>query len=395
MLKCTECRRYSHAECYKTDDLSVEHICGGCAVKTKKKCINPEMENILKQRTCTREEKSQFVFKLAVRRVLNSILREEFKHTQPGIEPDAEFLRMKFDISSSYANKILVYLFKSGFISVENGLKINEEKIRDYMNESNEDSGFIDQNDLPQDDMETEVVINKGRGEVKWKDGGESEAESNGSKPIPSRDISTINPSQPSGSSYVKKFLWPEKFLTRESRKESEPVEPIEPKDIGKQSSRPFFGQVMESMGPRLNTNEQRSWNLCFKSVQVWAFGSEPEIKNLDRQINIDSYIVYWGNYSVSPKTSNNLSPTSDWIIKIQPKLTCIGQVKLIVSKTSIDGEDKSVEKEEFSAKFQQPAKYPAKKMAKEKKYEEKKKTTIETDQKRITDLFSTTILTL
>jgi len=66
MLKCTECRRYLHAECNKKDDLSVEHICRGCAVKTKKKCINPEMENILKQKTCNREEKSQFVFKLAV-----------------------------------------------------------------------------------------------------------------------------------------------------------------------------------------------------------------------------------------------------------------------------------------------------------------------------------------
>ena len=80
--------------------------------------------------------------------------------------------------------------------------------------------------------------------------------------------------------------MWPEKFLMRKSQKESEPVEPIEPKDIGKKSSRPFFGQVMESMGPRLNTNEQKSWNLCFKvgrkgeSVQVWAFGSESEIKN-------------------------------------------------------------------------------------------------------------------
>ena len=262
------------------------------------------------------------------------------------------------------------------------------------MNEGNEDSGIFDQNAsfLPQDDMETEVVINKEKREVKWKTGGESEAESNGSKSIPSKDISTINPSQPSGSLYVKKFLWPEKFLTRESRKESEPVEPIEPKDIGKQSSRPFFGQVMETMGPRLNANEQKSWNLCFKlgrkgeSVQVWAFGSESEIKNLDKQINIDSYIVYWGHYGISPKTSNNLSPTSDWIIKIQPKVSCIGQVKLIVSKTSVDEEDKNVDKEQFSAKFQQPAKYPAKKMAREKNYEEKKKTTIETNQKRITD---------
>jgi len=220
------------------------------------------------------------------------------------------------------------------------------------MNESNDDSGFIDQNEslLPQYDMETEIVINKERREEKWKDGEESEAESDRSKSKPSEDISTIRPSQPSGSSYIKKFLWPEKFLIRESRKESE-----------------------------LNTNEQKSWNLCFKvgrrgeSVQVWAFGSESEIKNLDKQIKIDSYIVYWGNYGISPKTSNNLSPTSDWVMKIQLKLSCIGQVKLIVSKTGVcDEEEKNVFKQQFSAKLQQPAKYPAKKMAKEKKYEEK-----------------------
>lgn len=56
------------------------------------------------------------------------------------------------------------------------------------------------------------------------------------------------------------------------------------------------------------------------ETVQVWSFGSESEIKNLDKMIKIDAYIVYWGNYNISPKTSNNLSPTSDWIIKIQPK---------------------------------------------------------------------------
>ena len=122
---------------------------------------------------------------------------------------------MKFDITSSYANKILVYLFKAGFISVENGFKMNEEKIREYMNKSNNDSGYVDQNVflLIQDGMETEIVINKERREVEGKDGEESEAESNGSKLIPSEDISTINPSQPSGSSYVKNLCGLRNFL--------------------------------------------------------------------------------------------------------------------------------------------------------------------------------------
>ena len=109
-----------------------------------------------------------------------------------------------------------------------------------------------------------------------------------------------------------------------------------------KKSVRPFFGQIVENLGPRLNSNEKKSWNLCFKverkgeSVQVWSFGTEQEIKNLNEKIKIDLYMVFWGNYTVSPKISNNLNPTSDWVIKIPAKLNCLETVKLIVSKTQL-----------------------------------------------------------
>ena len=122
---------------------------------------------------------------------------------------------------------------------------------------------------------------------------------------------------------------------------------------------------VLESMGPRLNSSEQISWNLCFKlgrngeSIQCWAFGSETEIKLLSEKITIDSYIVFWGDYSVSPKTSSNLLPTSDWIVKIPPKSKCIGKVHLIISKSSPEPEDPDTvqAKETFSTKFEQPRK--------------------------------------
>ena len=105
MLLCKTCDRFSHAECYRTDDLAKEHICGGCAFKTGVNCSNPEIQNFLSMQDQTQEGKTKFVFDLAVRRVLNSILREEFKLTQPGIEPSVSFLKIKFGISSSYANK--------------------------------------------------------------------------------------------------------------------------------------------------------------------------------------------------------------------------------------------------------------------------------------------------
>ena len=102
------------------------------------------------------------------------------------------------------------------------------------------------------------------------------------------------------------------------------------------------------------------------------------KIKSLDRILKIDSYVVYWGNYVISHKhkTSNNLQPTSDWIVKIQPKTSYLGEVKLIMSKTkSSEDEEKTESKEKFSAKFQQPGRCSAKKRMKEKKYEEKKET--------------------
>ena len=99
----------------------------------------------MKQEAQNKDEKSKFIFKLQVRRVLNYILREEFKHILPGVEPDEEFLKLKFGIKSSYANKMLVYLFKADFLSVESGFKINVEKIREYINNSRNNSGFVEQ----------------------------------------------------------------------------------------------------------------------------------------------------------------------------------------------------------------------------------------------------------
>ena len=330
MLLCKTCDRFSHAECYRTDDLAKEHICGGCAVKTGVNCSNPEIQNFLSKQDQTQEEKTKFLFDLAVRRVLNSILREEFKLTQPGIEPSVSFLKIKFGISSSYANKILVHIFKSGFITLFGGFKMDEEMIRNYTMGTHDDSGFIESNGKPKEnedqDTEEEKKINKSSQGESTEKIGDPDIEKN----VYSEHL------------YRKKFMWPESYVNRESRKDSEPLEPIEPMDIGKKSVRPFFGQIVENLGPRLNSNEKKSWNLCFKvarkgeSVQVWSFGTEQEIKYLNEKIKIDSYMVFWGNYTVSPNTSNNLNPTSDWVIKIPAKLNCLETVKLIVSKTQL-----------------------------------------------------------
>ena len=90
------------------------------------------------------KRKKQHSFLIQLSGVLNSILREEFKLTQPGIEPSVNFLKIKFGISSSYANKILVHIFKSRFITLFGGFKMDEEMIRNYTMGVQDDSGFIE-----------------------------------------------------------------------------------------------------------------------------------------------------------------------------------------------------------------------------------------------------------
>ena len=218
------------------------------------------------------------------------------------------------------------------------------EKIRNFTRTHCDDSGFIDES-LNKETEEQEFALGENRtnnirssSTTDKNNPEEKMGEENKGKTV------LIDPTLPSTSRYVRKFICPENFINRESSKDEEP---IEPKDIGKKSTRPFFGQVLESLGPRLNSIEQKGWNLCFKlgrkgeTIQVWAFGSETKVKNLNQSIIIDSYLVYWGNYVISPKTSKNLNPTSDWVIKIPTKTSCMGKVSIVMSKIEEEVEGK------------------------------------------------------
>ena len=139
------------------------------------------------------------------------------------------------------------------------------EKIRLYTNANDDESGFIEnETGLNRDDTE-ETEISLIRQDVELiksvTNTGDTNPEIVNKTNTNQKKIDT-EPTQPTTSGYKRKFIWPDNFLNRESRKETEPLEPIKPKDIGKQSTRPFFGQVIETLGPRLNSNEQKFWNL-------------------------------------------------------------------------------------------------------------------------------------
>ena len=101
--------------------------------------------------------------------------------------------------------------------------------------------------------------------------------------------------------------------------------------------------------------------------------------------------MVFWGNYTVSPKTSNNLNLTSDWVEKIPAMLNCLERVKLLVSKTQLSASGISSEdptKEKFDSQFEQAKKIPAKKRREEHSYEDKKRIKLEKTQKKMTEFF-------
>ena len=77
-----------------------------------------------------------------------------------------------------------------------------------------------------------------------------------------------------------------------------EPVQPIEVSEVGKNTKQVFYGQILESAEPRINSKAQIGYNLVFSVgrngalIQVWAF-AEDEIVNLSKQVIEDTYMVF------------------------------------------------------------------------------------------------------
>ena len=98
--------------------------------------------------------------------------------------------------------------------------------------------------------------------------------------------------------------MWPTRFLECETTKLDEPIQPIEVSEVGKNTKQVFYGQILESAEPRINSKAQIGYNLVFSVgrngalIQVWAF-AEDEIVNLSKQVIEDTYMVFW-SYEVS-----------------------------------------------------------------------------------------------
>ena len=119
MVKCVGCTNFSHGICYGLP-LEAKHTCFSCS-KPGATFRNPEIKEHYKKKRRERHDKQSFVFKLNKRRVLKSILNQEFLMCQPGKEPTIEFLKIRFGFSSSYASRNSLQIVNEGFIKFYGG----------------------------------------------------------------------------------------------------------------------------------------------------------------------------------------------------------------------------------------------------------------------------------
>ena len=257
-------------------------------------------------------------------------------------------------MTSLYGNKILVHLFKSGYISVSEGFKVDNTLTQTVMNQ-----------DLRIKDHQTFKMIPKkfhwiylkpilGRINLQIRKKNTENKES-----VEDKGGNTLwDPTQPSTSGYVRKFIWPDNFLNRESEK-TDPFVPIESNDISKLSSQPFFGQVIELLGPRLNSTEQKGWNL---RIKLGRTGVCPDMG------------LWFRKWSKKPRFLLSSGFLSSILGKLYHsiknlKTSCIGKVSLVMSQIEEEVKEHGETKEKFSAMFQQPAKIRAKKCMREKSF--------------------------
>ena len=138
MLRCSSCGNFSHKTCYNSN-LKSTHQCV-CLSKEGVKCGNPKIDNHFSKKSRSIEENRAFVFNLNRKRVLKSILNQEFLTCQPGSYPSIEFLKIRFGYPTDYATRITLNLLSEGFITISDGFSFNAGMIIKELGLRNDDN---------------------------------------------------------------------------------------------------------------------------------------------------------------------------------------------------------------------------------------------------------------
>lgn len=105
MLLCIRCKSYLHSECYKVFNISINHICGPCAGKEGVPGTSSTITEFIFKPYKSVQDHSMFAFEKMLWRVMNSILKGDFRSTQPGTEPVVDFFKICKQSTSSSCTK--------------------------------------------------------------------------------------------------------------------------------------------------------------------------------------------------------------------------------------------------------------------------------------------------
>ena len=85
--------------------------------------------------------------------------------------------------------------------------------------------------------------------------------------------------------------------------------------------------------------------------VQVWVFGQENEILEIEEKILEDQYYLFWGEFKIREKYSSKFNCTNDWAIYLDSKCRNF-DLDLKSRKYLISEDSKSEEREIFADRF-------------------------------------------
>ena len=187
---------------------------------------------------------------------------------------------------------------------------------------------------------------------------------------------------------YQIRFTWPTRFMNSESINKEKDI-PTSVADFGKRTTKPIYGQIVDKNEPRQN-NDGKKWNLHFilgmdgELVQFWVFGSETEVKELNKKLEPEEYYLFWGEYNIKEKYSSKFKSTNDWAVYLNVNCSKFDRVKR--SRQYLSGEDsKSEEREVFAEKFQPAPKTGKKILRKKKEHNARHKVHLDKTQPKIT----------
>jgi len=94
---------------------------------------NEGVKKFMEKKPKTQNKNSEFAFNLMLRKVMSSILKEEYKSNEPCTYPGVDFLKIRFNMSFSYVGKMVLYLVQNGYIAFFSGFKVDKDKIKQFL----------------------------------------------------------------------------------------------------------------------------------------------------------------------------------------------------------------------------------------------------------------------